>query len=178
MWDGYFNDKNKQQWLDTAEKLKHINDHVLQDIEDFILLKTFAKEKPERIKDLIETDHNLRIQHNKKFHHDKDAEVYEAQQKEFNKRRRFMNTMRPPHYWNFFEDGEGDKVPHVLRFDADPRKCYKDGRIEFILENIEAIGMNLKNYETEKWKKLVKDTHAVFVHDYNEFKKEEGADRK
>jgi hypothetical protein len=29
IWDGYFNEKNKQQWLDTAEQLKHINDHVL-----------------------------------------------------------------------------------------------------------------------------------------------------
>jgi hypothetical protein len=30
-----------QKWLDTAEALKHINDHVLQDIEDSILLEGF-----------------------------------------------------------------------------------------------------------------------------------------
>ena len=34
MWDGYFNEKNQQMWLDTAEMRKHVNNHVLQDIED------------------------------------------------------------------------------------------------------------------------------------------------
>lgn len=38
MWEGYFNEKNKDLWLETAEMLKHINDHVLQDIEDFLIL--------------------------------------------------------------------------------------------------------------------------------------------
>lgn len=29
IWDGYFNDKNKEKWLACAEQLKHINDHVI-----------------------------------------------------------------------------------------------------------------------------------------------------
>jgi hypothetical protein len=29
IWEGYFNEKNKEKWLDTAEALKSINDHVL-----------------------------------------------------------------------------------------------------------------------------------------------------
>ena len=29
IWDSYYNQKNEEQWLDTAEKLKHINDMVL-----------------------------------------------------------------------------------------------------------------------------------------------------
>ena len=41
IWDSYFSEKNMQKWLDTAEALKHINNHVLQDIEDFILLEGF-----------------------------------------------------------------------------------------------------------------------------------------
>lgn len=41
IWDSYFSEKNMQKWLDTAEALKHINDHVLQDIEDSILLEGF-----------------------------------------------------------------------------------------------------------------------------------------
>ena len=45
VWEGYFNEKNKEQWLDTAEALKHINDHVLQDIEDAILLEGFKEIK-------------------------------------------------------------------------------------------------------------------------------------
>lgn len=51
VWESYFNDKNSQKWLDTAEALKHINVHVLQDIEDYILLKSFGKEKPDKIRD-------------------------------------------------------------------------------------------------------------------------------
>jgi hypothetical protein len=50
--------------------------------------------------------------------------------------------MRPPLYWNFFEDGE-KKTPHLLRHNADPRKCYIDGRIESVLEDVEAIGLHL-----------------------------------
>ena len=41
-----------------------------------------------------------------------------------------MNQLRPPHYWNFFEDcPDEEKVSHVLRWDADPISCYKDGRV-------------------------------------------------
>ena len=29
IWDGYFNEKNKEKWLECAEHLKHINDHVI-----------------------------------------------------------------------------------------------------------------------------------------------------
>ena len=29
IWEGYFNEKNKDMWLDTAEMHKNINDHVL-----------------------------------------------------------------------------------------------------------------------------------------------------
>jgi len=61
IWDGYFNDKNKQKWLDCAEALKHVNDHVLQDIEDYILIKGFGKEKPEKIRQMIDDDHKARI---------------------------------------------------------------------------------------------------------------------
>lgn len=54
VWEGYFNESTKDQWLETAEMLKHVNPHVLQDIEDSILLKGFGKEKPEKIKNMIE----------------------------------------------------------------------------------------------------------------------------
>ena len=74
-----------------------------------------------------------------------------------------MNDLRPPGYWNFFEDcKEEEKVPHVLRHNADPRKSYTDGRIENILENIELIGMNLSKHEPEKFKQLRKRTLAIF----------------
>ena len=50
IWTGYFNEKNRQKWLDTAEALKHINDHVLQDIEDAIILEGFKGVKKDKLK--------------------------------------------------------------------------------------------------------------------------------
>jgi len=29
IWDGYFNPKNRERWLAAAEKLRHVNPHVL-----------------------------------------------------------------------------------------------------------------------------------------------------
>ncbi len=38
IWDQYYNESKKDVWIQAAEKLRRINTHVLQDIEDFILL--------------------------------------------------------------------------------------------------------------------------------------------
>jgi hypothetical protein len=77
------------------------------------------------------------------------GEEFEQKALNENKRRKFLNEMRPHNdIWNFFEDGEdGRKVSHLLRFDANPMKCYKDGRVEAILGLIEEIGTSLKRYE-------------------------------
>ena len=78
----------------------------------------------------------------------KGGEEFENTAKENIKKRKFMNHYRPPNYWNFFEDcKEEEKVPHLLKFDADPAKCCKDGRVQEIIQLIEEIGMNLQNYE-------------------------------
>lgn len=29
IWEGYFNEKLKDKWLETAEALKHVNEHIL-----------------------------------------------------------------------------------------------------------------------------------------------------
>ena len=49
VWEGYFSEKNKEKWLQCAEDLKHINDHVIQDIEDSILLEAFKGQKANKI---------------------------------------------------------------------------------------------------------------------------------
>lgn len=69
--------------------------------------------------------------------------------------------MRPPYYWNFFEE-EDVSVPHVLRPEADPRKCYIDGRIESLLEDVERIGFHLTRNQEEKWKALRNFTVKIF----------------
>lgn len=39
MQEGYFNEKNSGKWLEAAEILKTVNEHVLEDIEDYIYSK-------------------------------------------------------------------------------------------------------------------------------------------
>lgn len=70
--------------------------------------------------------------------------------------------MRPPEVWNFFQDKNEEQIPHVLRATSKPQECYKDGRVEKILECIDLVGGDLRRYEDAKWNKLLKDTMAVF----------------
>jgi hypothetical protein len=74
-----------------------------------------------------------------------------------------MEGLRPPNYWNFFEDSpEGTKVKHVLRSAADPKAAYSDGRIEKILDSIEKIGKHLSSHEDVKWTQLTKYSLTIF----------------
>lgn len=70
--------------------------------------------------------------------------------------------MRPPNCWNFFEDSDV-KTPHVLRYNAQPQKCYIDQRIEKVMEDIQDIGFNLSQNEQEKWRSLTKFTIEIFI---------------
>lgn len=49
LWENYSNPLNEPKWLENAERLKHINDHVIQDIEDHILLLSFKNMKQHEI---------------------------------------------------------------------------------------------------------------------------------
>jgi hypothetical protein len=101
----------------------------------------------------------------------KDGDKYEEEQKLESKKRKFMEGLRPPLYWNFFEDGsEGTKVKHVLRSQADPTKSYSDGRIEKIMTSIQTIGKNLSNHEEIKWRRLMKYTLSIFEKEYKTLK--------
>lgn len=103
----------------------------------------------------------------------KDGEDYEAKALNEMKKRRFMNEIRPPMYWNFFEDGpEIQKVKHVLRYNAKPTESYIDGRVDKILQVIEEIGMSLQRYEENNWAMLRKRTCAIFNQEFIEFKKQ------
>lgn len=56
VWEGYYDPDRTVQWLDAVDKLKSINSHVIQDIEDHILLHGFKGKKPLEIKRIIEID--------------------------------------------------------------------------------------------------------------------------
>lgn len=75
-----------------------------------------------------------------------------------------MNEFRPPNYWNFFDDApEGAKVKHVMRYNANPAECYKDGRIQKITENLMRIAYDLKGYEQAKWNIIRKKSVEIFI---------------
>jgi hypothetical protein len=129
-------------------------------------LKAFGKEKPEKIKQLIEDDHRERINRAKNAM-ENGADEFELKANEHIKRRHFMSQYRPPQYWNFKEDGPEDlKVKHVLRYNANPIECYSDGRVETVIQNIVEIGNNLRGYEEIKWNQMFKQVWEIFEKDY------------
>jgi len=149
----------------AAEKLRKINPHVLQDIEDYILLQGFKGKKLAEVKKIIEQDLHARRAQQKDRSKEKEEE-----EKVVDKKRAFLNYMKPPFCWNFFmhdEEQEEAKevIPHVLRAEAEPQKCYIDGRVESALEDINALGFHLTRHEEIRWKTLRHFTIEIFKQD-------------
>ena len=49
---------------------------------------------------------------------------------------------------------------------ADPFKCYVDGRIQSLFEDIHALGLHLTKHDDARWKLLVKYTVEIFKAEY------------
>lgn len=127
--------------------------------------------KQKQIETEIENDHKTRIGYTKKLM-PKDGDEYEAKALKDITKRKFMNEIRPPNYWNFIEEGpEDQKVAHVLRANAKPEQCYEDGRVQVIMTAIEEIGMSLQKYEDKNWQNLRTKTLEIFKSEFNEYKK-------
>jgi hypothetical protein len=141
--------------MQAAEKLRHINAHVIQDIEDFIMLEAFKGKTLDQIKKLVEADTNSRKKKKGKSKEEEEEEKVE------DKKRRFLSFMRPPYIWNFFEDGL-EAQHHILRAEADPAKCYADGRVESLMADITQLGFHLTKHEEQRWKMLVQYTLDIF----------------
>ena len=67
IWEGYYNEKKMDLWLDTAEALKHVNDQVNEDIEDSILLKAFKGVSEAKVQKMIDDDQKERLLNEKKL---------------------------------------------------------------------------------------------------------------
>ena len=101
MQEGYFNEKHSGQWLEAAEILKTVNEHVLEDIEDYILLEGFAGLDKAKITEIVEADQLQRIKERKALlPKGKDDKFYKAALEEM-KKRKFLDQMRPPQVWGF-----------------------------------------------------------------------------
>ena len=64
-----------------------------------------------------------------------------------------MNPLRPhERIWKFEIEEDEERVEHVMRPGADPRKCYIDGRVERVLDCVQVIAANLKVHNEKMWK--------------------------
>lgn len=97
MWEQYFNESKKELWMQAAEKLRRINPHVLQDIEDHILLQGFKGKKLNEVKKIIDNDLQAR-----RAKYKERTKEEEEKEKVSDKKRAFINYMKPPFCWNFF----------------------------------------------------------------------------
>ena len=165
---------------------------MLEDIEDFILLKGFTSltstsQIKKKIQGQLERDRNLDYWLS--------GEAEEAAQRDpkaptdglepnalergkiEDKKREFMYKFRPDRprddtipIWNFIE--QDNATPHVLRPDVQPTRSYEDGRVEELLDLIEKLAVHLKNYNEPKWNMLNNLTQRIFE-DTHKAKEEE-----
>lgn len=151
--------------------LRHVNKHVQEDYEDYILLHGFQKQKGihnikdmnNRIQEILVRQRILaKVELDKQ--RDRDEEVPDPieEGKIHDKKRAFKNVYRPHMtVWNFEEEKE--PTPHVMRPDADPMKCYVDGRIEELHDLVKTLANSLKNTAKERWDILNQYTLKIFV---------------
>ena len=136
IWDRYISEGKRGYWQEMAELMTHINDHVVEDIDDHIKMNIFKIKKQkdlDKYLDIVasmkETDNEdflYKTMSQKKKRQDREEfkEETEAQFVEENKKRTFCVQLRPPFIWNFF--GERDEnLKHLIDPGAKPEDCYK-----------------------------------------------------
>lgn len=182
IWEDYHEDKEEltQAWLAGAASIARIDGQVLEDVDDWIIIQGWKDSKltNAQIDKLIES--NLETQRNRlrmvqseeeakevpeetTYYAQKPLDIMEEGKLE-DGRRNFMNPLRPHEMiWKFHYDDEKSRPKHVLRPDANPVKCYIDGRIEKLLDNIAAVAMHLKSFNAERWEKLNMHTLEIFI---------------
>lgn len=189
IWQNYISENRKDDWTNAAEDLRHINKLVIQDIQDFILIEGFSKQKQTNRKALAEDIEQLlgfKAEN-------KDSKEELAQIK---KKRDFELSLRPPMVWNFVEtrideeekikledplkanqeeserqesDTKNEDEPYLINHNAMPASCYKfeeaihTNRVQKFMKDLENLTYNLKNHESQKWKTLVDLCIDIFV---------------
>lgn len=119
------------------------------------MLQGFKTKKVDELRKLIDDDLTQRKKKKGKTKEEEEEEKAE------DKRRKFLDQMRPPFVWNFF-DPQDVETPHILRAEADPAKCYGDGRIQSLMEDINQLATHLTKHEEQNWKILVNYTLEIF----------------
>lgn len=163
MWEDYMSEgpETQEKLLEGARMISTINGQVLEDIEDFIILRAFRAMKltnteiNKRIEDRLQQQRERAKMQQEKEEKEKEPEeqamgetlkrkepvdIFEEGKIE-DKNRKFMEPLRPhERIWNFEWDSDERRPKHVLRPEADPCKCYIDGRVEKLLALIDETG--------------------------------------
>lgn len=84
IWEGYYHPAKTEQWIAAAEKLRHVNAHVIQDIEDYIMLEAFKGKSIPEMRKIIEADLASRKKKKGK------SKEEEEEEKAEDKKRRFL----------------------------------------------------------------------------------------
>lgn len=153
-----------------------INGQVLEDVEDFLILRGFRALKLTNVEITKKIEERLQQQRERaKMAQEKEEKEQESEEvamgetqkkkdhadifeegKLEDKNRKFMEPLRPhERIWNFEWDREERRPKHVLRPEADPTKCYIDGRVEKLLSLIDETGAQLISTDVERWQRLV-----------------------
>jgi hypothetical protein len=93
----------------------------------------------------------------------KPVDIFEEGKVEDGKRK-FMTPLRPHEMiWNFVYDDEKLRPKHVLRPEASPEKCYIDGRVQALTDNIAAVSNIMSGFTPDRWEKLRDHTLEIFI---------------
>jgi hypothetical protein len=187
IWEEYYSEDKKGLYQAMAELFKHVNKHVIQDMQDSILMKVFRLRKEEdfkkmheqvqAMKDTKNRDTLLRTMGTMKKKADK--ELFEEEQtgifQDEDKQRTFCVQMRPPFIWNFWGEEEHE-LEHLINPEADPEACYKEerenNRVTKLLQASTDLGVNLRQNDAPRWAKLVDLTIDIFIDHFAKYQKE------
>jgi len=79
-------------------------------------------------------------------------------------KRKFIVKYRPHEkIWNFVEDDPNNRLPHLLRANADPTKAYIDTRVSDLLRLIEGMAQHLLMHNQESWNHINSKTIEIFM---------------
>ena len=155
--------------MQGAGLLRQINVQVLEDIEDYIMLKAFAGDSVVQIGSKIKKN----LEQKREIERTLMEEVKEENDphilgKEEDRKRKFLlEEVQRPHkkVWNFIQEQDSENfVPHVLRADADPHKAYEDGRINDLFELIQFLAIHIRTFTEQRWKFINTATLDIFKH--------------
>lgn len=98
VWETYISENRKNDWKEIAEIMRNINEHVIQDIQDSILIHGFKKQQQTNRKLIDE-----KVDYLLEFHEKSTSKEDKVAIQEKKKKRKFEQALRPPFVWNFFE---------------------------------------------------------------------------